>query len=147
MKVYADNKKGYFNYQILEEVEAGIILSGPEVKSIKAGNVSLKEAFATLKKGEIWLTNAHIGKYEPAGNIEYDPTRPRKLLLKSPEITKLFGKLQGDGLTLIPLKAYDKNGKIKILLGLGRGKKKHDKREIIKKRDISRDVQRDLKAK
>lgn len=147
MKAYADNKRGYYSYEILEEFEAGIVLTGPEVKSVKSGNVSLKEAFATVKGGEIWLTNAHIGHYKPAGKIDYEPTRPRKLLLKHAEIAKLTGKLQSEGLTLIPLRAYGKNDKVKILLGLGRGKKKHDKREVIKRRDIKRDVERELKGK
>jgi SsrA-binding protein len=145
MKVYAENRKARFNYEILEEFEAGIILSGAEVKSIRAGHISLKEAFATVRNGEIFLTNAHISPYKPAGNEGYDPTRSRKLLLNSSEITKLIGKSGEQGLTLVPLRVYDKSGKIKVEIGLAKGKKKYDKREIIKKREQIREVKRDLK--
>lgn len=147
MNIYADNKKARFNYEILEEFEAGILLSGPEVKSVRAGQISLKEAFATVKQGELFLTNAHISPYKPAGKIDYNPTRSRKLLLKKSEITKLIGKSQAEGYTLIPLKIYAKNGFIKVEIGLGKGKKKYDKRDTIKKRDIERDVKRELKSK
>jgi SsrA-binding protein len=145
MKSYAENKKGRFNYEILEEYEAGIILSGPEVKSVRTGQISLREAFATISRGEVWLTNAHISPYKQARDQEQEPTRPRKLLLSKKEIEKLIGKLQTEGITLIPLKVYDKHGKIKVEIGLARGKKKYDKRERIKKRDLNRDVKRDLK--
>ncbi|MDD3679207.1 MAG: SsrA-binding protein SmpB [Patescibacteria group bacterium] len=147
MKSYAENKKGYFNYEILDEFEAGLVLSGGEVKSIRDGKISIRESFATIKNGEIWLTNAHINPYEPAKENDYEPTRPRKLLLSRGEIDKIIGKLTNDGYTLIPLKIYDKKGKIKALIGLVRGKKKHDKREIIKKRDRKRDLAKDLKEK
>lgn len=147
MKIYAENKKGYFNYEILEEFEAGIVLSGGEVKSIRDKKISLREAFATIRKNEIWLTNAHINPYKPAQRENYEPTQPRKLLLSRKEINRIIGKLSTSGYTLIPLKIYDKSGKIKILIGLGRGKKKHDKREIIKKRDSDREARQDLKAK
>lgn len=119
---------------------------GPEVKSIKSGHISLKEAFATVSGGELWLTNAHISPYKPAGNEGYEPTRSRKLLLKRSELTKLIGKSQEQGLTLIPLKAYEKNGKIKIEIGVAKGKKKYDKRETIKLREQERDIKRSLKS-
>lgn len=147
MKIYAENKKGRFNYEILDELEAGIVLSGAEVKSIRDKKISLREAFATLKKNEIYLTNAHISPYKPAQLENYEPTQPRKLLLSRAEINKIIGKLSGEGLTLVPLKIYDKNGKIKLLIGLARGKKKHDKREAIKKRDINRDIKKELREK
>lgn len=147
MKNYAENKKGYFNYEILEEFEAGLVLSGGEVKSIRNGNISIKESFATIKSGEVWLTNTYISPYKPAKEENYEPTKPRKILLSRPEIDKIIGKLTNDGLTLIPLKIYDKKGKIKVLIGLARGKKKHDKREVIKKRDQKRDLAKDLKEK
>lgn len=147
MKIYAENKKGRFNYSILDEFEAGIILSGAEVKSIRENKISLKEAFATIKKGEIWLTNAHISTYKPANLDNYEPTQARKLLLSKSEIKKIIGKLSSEGYTLIPLKVYDKTGKIKVLIGLARGKKKYDKREDIKKRDTERDAKKDLKEK
>jgi SsrA-binding protein len=145
MKTFAENKKAYFNYQILEEFEAGVMLTGPEVKSVRAGQISLKEAFATVRGGEIWLTNAHISPYKPARNENYEPTQSRKLLLNKNEIIKLIGKVQEAGNTLLPLKVYDKNGKIKVLLGLGKGKKKYDKRESLKKKDQEREIKRALK--
>jgi SsrA-binding protein len=145
MKILAENKKARFSYEILDEFEAGIMLSGAEVKSVRAGQISLKEAFATVKQGEIFLTNAHISHYKPSGKAEYDPTRSRKLLLKKEEIRKLVGKVQSDGNTLVPIKIYDKNGKIKVEIGLGKGKKKYDKRETIKKREQEREIRRALK--
>lgn len=145
MKTYAENKKARFNYEILEGYEAGVVLSGAEVKSIRGGHISLKESFATVRGGEIWLTNAHISPYKPARIEGYDPTRSRKLLLKKDETEKLIGKSGEQGLTLVPLKVYDKNGKIKVEIGLARGKKKYDKREVIKRRDVEREVSRSLK--
>jgi SsrA-binding protein len=145
MKTYALNKKARFNYEILEEYEAGVVLSGPEVKSVRAGHISLKESFATVSRGEIYLTNAHISPYKPAKNEGYEPTRSRKLLLKSSEITHLIGKAQEQGLTLIPLKIYDAHGMIKVEIGVAKGKKKYDKRETLKKRAQDREIKRDLK--
>jgi SsrA-binding protein len=146
MKIYAENKRGRFNYEILEACEAGVVLSGAEVKSIRKGQISLKEAFGTARGNELWLTNAHISPYKPAGNADYDPTHTRKLLLKKSEVIKLISKVQSDGLTLIPLKIYDKNGKIKVELGLGKGKKKYDKRETIKNREQKREIERAIKG-
>lgn len=145
MSTYAINKKARFNYEILEEFEAGIVLTGAEVKSIRSGHISLKEAFATVRSGEIYLTNAHISAYKPAAGKDYEPTRSRKLLLKSDEITKLIGKSQEQGLTLVPLKVYDKHGNIKVEIGLAKGKKKYDKRETLKQREQERDIKRSLK--
>lgn len=144
-RAYADNKKARFNYEILEEYEAGVALTGPEVKSVRAGQISLKEAFGTIRGSEVYLTNAHISPYKPASTQNQEPTRSRKLLLSRSEIDSLIGKLQTKGLTLIPLKIYDKNGKIKVQLGLGRGKKKFDKREALKSRDQRREIERGLK--
>ena len=146
MKQYAENKKAYFNYEILEEFESGIVLLGPEVKSVKAGQVSIKEAYATVRGGELWLTNAHISPYKPAQNENYEPTRSRKLLLSKKEIAKIVGALGQKGISALPLKIYDKNGKIKVLVGLGRGKKKYDKREAIKKREQEIEIKRTLKG-
>lgn len=147
MKVIATNKRARFDYEILETYEAGIVLTGPEVKSVKAGQVSIKEAFATVKGEEVFLTNAHISPYKQAANIEQDPTRSRKLLLKKSEISSLIGKSKTQGLTLIPTKIYLKRGFVKVEIGLGRGKKLHDKRETIKRKDTQRDIQRELKSK
>lgn len=144
---YARNKKAYFNYEVLEEYEAGVVLSGAEVKSVRKGNISLKEAFATIKGNEIYLTNAHIAKYARATIENYDPVRARKLLLARTEIDKVIGKVAPKGITLVPLSVYDKNGKIKIKIGIVRGKKLHDKREAKKKQDIGRETARELKER
>lgn len=145
------NKQAKFNYEILETFEAGLVLLGHEVKSIKDGQINLKGAFVTLKKSprpELFLTNANISKYKHAGILpDYDPTRPRKLLLHKNQINALIGKLQQTGLTLVPLSVYTKNNRVKLQFGLGRGKKKFDKREIIKKRETDREIQRIIKSK
>ena len=147
MKVIATNKKARFDYEILDTFEAGVVLTGPEVKSVKAGQVSIKEAFATVKGEEVFLTNAHISPYKNAVNIEQEPTRSRKLLLKKSEISSLIGKSKTHGLTLIPTKVYLKRGFVKVEIGLGKGKKLHDKRDQIKKKDTQRDIQRELRGK
>lgn len=147
IKVIATNKKARFDYEILETYEAGIALTGPEVKSIKLGHISIKESFATVKSEEVFLTNAHISPYKQAANIDQYPTRPRKLLLKKSEISSLIGKTKTQGLTLIPTKIYLKRGLVKVEVGLGKGKKKHDKRETIKRKDIKREVEREVKEK
>lgn len=146
MKVFAENKKAYFNYEILEEFEAGIVLSGAEVKSTRAGQISIKESFATTSGGELWLTNAHISPFKPARLEGYEPTKSRKLLLNKKEIAKISGALGEKGISVLPLRVYDKSGKIKVLLGLGKGKKKYDKREAIKKREQNREIERALKG-
>ncbi|RJO60266.1 SsrA-binding protein SmpB [candidate division WS5 bacterium] len=147
MKVIATNKKARFDYEILETFEAGIVLTGPEVKSVKAGQVSIKEAFATVKGEEVFLTNAHISPYKQASNVEQDPTRSRKLLLKKSEISSLIGKSKTQGLTLIPTKIYLKRGFVKVEIGLGKGKKLHDKRDQIKRKDVERDMEREMRGK
>ncbi|MCX7778731.1 MAG: SsrA-binding protein SmpB [Patescibacteria group bacterium] len=150
MKLITINKKAYHNYEILETYEAGIVLTGPEVKSVKAGKIDLTGSYVTLDKSSIpWLTNLNIAPYPPAkGDQEnYQPSRPRKLLLKKKEIASLIGKTKMKGLTIIPLKVYNKHGFIKIEIGLGRGKKKFDKREEIKKRELERKIKEELKYK
>lgn len=145
--VLATNKKALHDYKILESFQAGIVLSGPEVKSAKAGRIDLKGSYAMIDgKGEAWMIGAHIAPYPPAAGTQkdYDPTRSRKLLLKSKEIAYLIGKLKAKGLTILPVKAYTERRFIKIELGLGRGKKAHDKREALKKKDIERDIRRRL---
>ncbi|MEK9183931.1 MAG: SsrA-binding protein SmpB [Patescibacteria group bacterium] len=133
------NKKAYFNYEILETYEAGIELKGFEVKAIKTGKASIVGSFVIVKNNEAWLLNADIPPYQPANTPpDYDPKRTRRLLLKKEEIKELIGKTHENGLTIVPLKLYNKNGKIKIEIGIGRGKKKTDKRETIKKREWSR---------
>ncbi len=143
----ATNKKARFDYEILETFEAGIVLTGPEVKSVKLGHISIKESYATVRSEEVFLTNAHISPYKQAASIEQEPTRSRKLLLKKSEIKSLIGKAQTQGLTLIPIQVYLKRGFVKVEIGLGRGKKKHDKRESIKKKDVKREVEREMRGK
>ena len=146
MPVLARNKRAYYDYEISDKYEAGLILYGHEVKSVKTGHISLKGAYVTVKRSakvlpELYLINAHIPKYAKASTIaDYDPTRSRKLLLHSREINKLIGKKTEQGLTLVPLKIYTKHSLIKLEFGIGRGKKKIDKREAIKKRELDRQI-------
>ncbi len=147
MPVLAENRKARFNYDILETFEAGIELKGFEVKAIKSGRISLTGAFATIKDNQIWLTNADIPPYQPKNTpADYDPKRSRRLLLRQAEIKTLIGKLRTERLTLVPLKMYTKAGFIKVELGLGRGKKKYEKREAIKKREVKKEIGRTLKT-
>ncbi len=137
--VYASNQKASFDYQLLEKFEAGIVLSGHEVKAVKNGKTSIKGAYVKILGGEAWLVGAIISPYQP-GNVpeNYDSQVSRKLLLKSKELKYLTGKSQEKGLTLVPIKLYDKNGLIKLEVAISRGKKKYDKRETIKEREFER---------
>jgi len=142
----AMNKKGRHDYEILEEVEAGLVLMGSEVKALREGKASIKESHAALKDGELYLINAHISEYGPAKNFGHEPRRLRKLLLKQREVEKYVGLVQKKGMTLVPLALYfNAKGLVKCKIGLGRGKKKHDKRETEKKRDWQRQRERLLK--
>ncbi len=146
MSILAKNRKAYFDYEILETYEAGIVLWGFEVKSVKLGHTSLKGAYVSIKDNEAYLLNAHISPYQPKNMPrDYDPTRSRKLLLKHSQINALIGKSKSQGLTILPTSVYTKKGKIKIEIGIGRGKKKHEKRELIKKRDAEREVREIVK--
>jgi SsrA-binding protein len=146
MATYAINKKARHDYEILRSFEAGIQLAGFEVKAIKEGNVHLKGAYVSLRNGELWLVNAYVGKYSKAGNLsDYDPERPRKLLVRKREIRFLADKLAQKGLTLVPISVYNKGNRIKVEFSLVRGKKKHDKRAAQKERDVNRKIQRTLK--
>ncbi len=148
MKILAENKKAYFNYQILEKFTAGIVLTGQEVKSIKTGRINLSGSYVVLKKEEPYLIGVNIPPYQPKNAPKnYEPERPRKLLLKKSEIKTLIGKVKQKGLTLVPLKIYTKHAKIKLEFGLAKSKKKKDKREIIKKREIEREIQKELKIR
>ncbi len=154
MAAYATNEKARFDYEILEMLEAGIVLLGQEVKSVKKGSASIKGAYVKMigpstgsgRTSEAWLLGATIPPYQ-AGNVpvSYDPQRSRKLLLKRSELKYLIGKSQERGLTLVPIKLYNKNGLIKLEIGIGRGKKKADKREKITKREVQRKIERALK--
>ncbi|MFO7445465.1 MAG: SsrA-binding protein SmpB [Ignavibacteriaceae bacterium] len=139
------NRKARYEYSILQTYEAGIVLQGTEVKSLRQGKANLVDSYANLKNGELWLFGTHISEYTQGNINNHEPTRPRKLLLKSNEIRKLIGKVKEKGLTLIPLRLYFKGGKVKVEIALAKGKKVHDKRESIAKRDLKRDQERSFK--
>jgi len=146
MKIISSNKKAYFNYEILETYEAGISLMGSEVKSIREGRISLKESYAEIKDGEVFLVNCHISPYEPANRFNHEPTRERKLLLHRREIKRLIGKILEKGLTLVPTKVLiNDRGKVKIEISLAKGKRAYQKREIIKERDRERELRAEMK--
>jgi SsrA-binding protein len=153
MKTLTFNKRARFDYDILETLEAGIELLGFEVKSVRKGQVSLKGSYVVIQstgiggKPEAWLINAHISLYKPAGEIKFNPTRSRKLLLHHKEIDYLLGKQKEKGLTLVPISLYTAKKRIKLEFGVGRGKKKFEKRETIKKREAKRKIERVMKGK
>ncbi|HIK14486.1 MAG TPA: SsrA-binding protein SmpB [Leptolyngbyaceae cyanobacterium M33_DOE_097] len=145
-KIISDNRQARFQYEILETYEAGVELKGTEVKSARAGKVNLRDGFALIRNGEALLMNVQISAHETTGQaFNHDPRRTRKLLLHKAELRKLTGQVQQQGLTLVPLKMYLKRGWVKVVIGLARGKKLHDKREDIKKREDQRNMQRALK--
>jgi SsrA-binding protein len=145
-KIVSKNKKAYHDYHIDQTLEAGIVLSGPEVKSLRAGKVNLRDGYALLKDGEVFLFNVHISTYSFATHINQEPLRVRKLLLHRREIRKLIGKLHEKGIALIPLKIYFiENGKAKVELGLARGKKLYDKRAALKEKDSNREMERTMR--
>lgn len=135
------NKKAYFDYEILKEIEAGISLIGTEVKAVRKGSVDLKDSFVTIKNKEAFVVNMYIAKYEEGNIFNHDERRTRKLLLHKKEIIKLKEQKSLEGIALIPLKMYFKNGKVKVLIGIGKGKKLHDKREALKKKSMEREQQ------
>lgn len=147
MPQYTFNRDARHNYQILETLEAGIQLTGAEVKSIKGGNVSLKGSYATIKDSQLWLINAHIGAYKPAGPAKHDPVRTRRLLVHRTELDKLIGTSKAAGVTLVPMSIYSKRGLVKVELAIARGKKSYDKRADIKKREVNRKIERALRVK
>ncbi len=141
------NRQAYHDYFIDETYEAGIALTGTEVKSVRNGKVNLRGAYARVRDDEVWLEGAHIAEYEQGTYMNHDPLRPRKLLLHRDEIRRLIGRVQTKGLTLIPLKMYFKRNHVKVELGLARGKKLYDKRETIKKREAERELARTVKQR
>ena len=147
IKLVARNRKARHEYHILEELEAGLVLLGSEVKSLREGNASLSDSYARLERGEVWLHNLHIGTYGPAGPEAHEHKRRRKLLLHRQEIRRLIGKVEQAGLTLIPLEIYFREGVAKLKLALAKGKKQRDKREDIKRREAEREVRRARKAR
>ena len=148
MQIYASNEKARFDYEILEHFEAGLVLAGHEVKSVKRGSASIRGAYVKILRNEAWLLGATISPYQP-DNVpaNYDLQRNRKLLLKKSELKYLIGKSQEKGLTLVPIKLYNKNGLVKLEIGIARGKKKFEKREKIAKREVERKIERTLKQR
>lgn len=144
--VVAQNKKARHDYSIVYTIEAGIVLTGTEIKSVRAARIQLKDGYAQIKNGEAWLINVHIAPFEQGNIWNQDPDRTRKLLLKKKQITKLQNDLKGSGMTLVPLKVYLKNGFAKVLLGIAKGKHDYDKRESIKRREQERDIKRIIKS-
>ena len=146
-RVIADNRKALHDYHVLDTWEAGVMLQGTEVKAIREGRVNLRDSFARVEKGEVWLLNVHISPYSHTGYAHHDERRQRKLLLHDYEIRKLAGRVAEKGLTLVPLRMYFKNGRVKVALALAKGKQAHDKRETIRGREIDRETRAAVKAR
>ncbi len=146
-KVYATNRKAFHDYHILDTLEAGIALTGTEVKAVRAGRINIREAFVRVQNGEAWLWNAHISPYQAGGWLNHEPTRPRKLLLHRDEIARLAGKSQEPGVTVVPLRVYDRDGRIKVEIAVVRGKRIYDKREAIARREAQREIERAMKVR
>ena len=144
-KIFATNKKAFHDYFILEKIESGIALMGTEVKAIREGRLNLKDSYAMVQRGEAFLFNCHISPYSHGNRENHEPTRTRKLLLHQKEIRKLIGKTQEKGLTLVPLRVYLKRGKIKIEIGVARGKKMIDKRETVRRKEADREARAAMK--
>ena len=144
-KVFVTNRKAFHDYHILESIEAGIALTGTEIKSIRAGRVNLRDGYARVQGHEAWLYNVHISPYDQGNRYNHEPTRPRKLLLHRGEIGRLAGKSQEQGLTLVPLRIYERRGHAKVELAVVRGKRQYDKREAIAEREAKRDIDRAVK--
>ena len=146
-KYIAENRKAFHDYHIVETFEAGIVLVGTEVKSIREGSANLRDAFARIEEGEVWIYNIHINAYSHRGYSDHEPTRRRKLLLHRSEIRKLIGKTVEKGMTLVPTRMYFTNGHVKVSLALAKGKQSHDKRETIKKREADRETRAAVKSR
>jgi SsrA-binding protein len=146
-KLIADNRKALFDYHVLDEWEAGVALLGTEVKAIREGRVNLRDSFARVDKGEVWLNNVHISPYSHRGSADHSERRQRKLLLHRHEILKLSGRINEKGLTLVPLRMYFKKGRVKIALALVKGKQAHDKRETIRRREVDRETRAAVKSR
>jgi SsrA-binding protein len=146
-KHIAENRKAFHDYHILETFDAGMVLLGTEVKSIREGRVNLRDSFARTENGEVFVYNIHIHPYSHRGYADHDPMRRRKLLLHAHEIRKLLGKVVEKGMTLVPLRMYFKNGKVKLAIALAKGKKVHDKRETIRRREADRETRAAIKSR
>lgn len=147
VKIVATNRKAYHNYLIQESFEAGLALTGTEIKSIRDGKVNINDAYVRPEGGELWLVNAHIARYEPGSYMSHDPTRRRRLLMHRKEVNLLTGRVQEKGLTLVPLRVYVKDSLAKLEVAVARGKKLYDKREAIAERDSDREIQRAVKRR
>ena len=145
IKKIADHRKAFHEYQILEKMEAGVVLTGTEVKSARQGKMNLKDSYVQIKNGEMWLIGVHISPYEQGNRSNKDPIRPRKLLMHKREIIRLFSTVKQDGLTLIPTQSYFRDGKVKIEIGLAKGKKNYDKRETLAGKQAEREMERVMK--
>jgi SsrA-binding protein len=146
-RVIAENRKAFHDYHILERWEAGVALLGTEVKAVREGQVNLRDSFARVDRGEVWLENVHISPYSHRGYAEHTERRPRKLLLHRHEIRKLIGSVAVKGMTLVPLQLYFKGGRVKVLLGLAKGKQAHDKRETLRRRETERETRAAIKER
>ncbi len=142
----AENRKAFHDYHILDTWEAGLVLLGTEVKSIREGRVNLRDSYARIEKGEVWLCNVNVSAYSHRGYADHEPMRQRKLLMRREEIRKLIGKTVEKGMTLVPLRMYFKGGRIKVAVGLAKGKKDYDKRETIKRRETDRETRAAIKS-
>ena len=147
IKTVATNRKAYHNYHVQDKVEAGIVLTGTEIKSIRAGRVSLGEAYVRPQGGELWLLNAHIARYEAGSYLSHEPLRPRKLLLHRREINTLTSQVSEKGLTLLPIRLYIKDSLAKVEVALAKGKKLYDKREVLVRRETDREMERTVKGR
>ena len=146
-RLIADNRKAYHDYHVLDTWEAGVALLGTEVKAIREGRVNLRDSFARVENGEVWLMNVHISPYSHTGYARHEERRQRKLLLHQHEIRKMVGRVNEKGLTLVPLQLYFKNGRVKVALALVKGKQAHDKRETIRRREVDRETRAAIKAR
>jgi len=146
MNIISNNRKSSYLYNFIDKYEAGIQLKGFEVKAIREGNVNIAESYVNIKNNEIFIVGMHIGEYSHSGYVTHEPTRERKLLMHKVEISKIKSKFETKGITIVPLKLYFKKGKAKLEIALAKGKKKWDKRETIKKRDIDREIKRSMKG-
>jgi SsrA-binding protein len=146
-RIIADNRKAYHDYHVLESMEAGVALLGTEVKAIREGRVNLRDSYARIENGEVWLMNVHISPYSHTGYAHHEERRQRKLLLHRHEIRKLTGQVAEKGLTLVPLQLYYKDGRVKVALGVVKGKQAHDKRETIRRREVDRETRAAMKAR
>jgi len=146
-RLIAENRKARHDYHILDTWEAGVVLLGTEVKAIREGHVNLRDSYARADRGEVWMLNVHVSPYSHTGSAHHDEKRQRKLLLHDHEIRKIIGRVAEKGLTLVPLEMYFKKGRVKVLLGLAKGKQEHDKRETIRRREVDRETRSAIKAR